>query len=55
MQDCSLYLEKANLMQKICKRDPQSSEMLGQKFQWNYHLGKFALVQILEGTLGLYK
>ena len=24
MQDCSLYLEKANLMQKICERGPQS-------------------------------
>ena len=54
MQDCSLYLGKANLMQKICKRGPQSSEVLGQKFQRIYHLGKFALglVNILvEGTL----
>ena len=33
MQDCSLYLEKANLMQKICKRGPQSTEILEQKFQ----------------------
>ena len=51
MQDCSLYLGKANLMQKICKRGPQSNEIFGQKFQWIYHLGKFALVKILEGTL----
>ena len=54
MQDCSLYLWKAKLLQKICKRGPQgpqSSEMLGQKFQWIFHLGKFALVKILEGTL----
>ena len=33
IQDCSLYLGKANLMQKICKRGPQSSEIFGQKFQ----------------------
>ena len=33
MQDCILYLEKANLMQKICKRGPQSSEIFGQKFR----------------------
>ena len=33
MQDCGLYLEKANLMQKICTRGPQSSEIFGQKFQ----------------------
>ena len=33
MQDCSLYLGKANLMQKICKRGPQSSGIFGQKFQ----------------------
>ena len=33
MQDCSLYLGKANLMQKFCKRGPQSSEIFGQKFQ----------------------
>ena len=33
MQDCSLYLGKANLMQKICKRGPQSSEIFEQKFQ----------------------
>ena len=35
MQDCSLYryLGKANLMQKVCKRGPQSSEIFGQKFQ----------------------
>ena len=51
MQDCSLYLGKANLMQKIRKRGPQSNEILGQKFQWIYHLGKVALVKILEGTL----
>ena len=53
MQDCtgSLYLGKAKLMQKIHKRGPQSSEIFGQKFQWIYHLGKFALVKILEGTL----
>ena len=51
MQDCSLYLGKANLMQKMCKRGPQSSEIFGQKFQWIYHLGKFTLVKILEGTL----
>ena len=48
MQDCSLYLGKANLMQKNCKRGPQSSEIFGQKFQWVYHLGKVALVKILE-------
>ena len=30
---------------------PQSSEIFGQKFQWIYHLGKFALVKILEETL----
>ena len=30
MQDCSLYLGKANLMRKICKRGPQSSEILGK-------------------------
>ena len=51
MQDCGLYLGKANLMQKVCKRGPQSSEIWGQKFQWINHLGKFALVKILEGTL----
>ena len=51
MQDRSLYLEKAKLMQNICKRGPQSSEIFGQKFQYIYHLGKFALVKILEGTL----
>ena len=51
MQDCSLYLGKANIKQKICKRGPQSSEIFGQKFQRIYHLGKFALVKILEGTL----
>ena len=53
MQDCSMYrcLGKANLMQKIYKRGPQSSEICGQKFQGNYHLGKFALVKILEETL----
>ena len=33
MQGCSLYLGKANLMQKICERGPQSSEIFGQKFQ----------------------
>ena len=33
MQDCSLYLGKANLMQKICKSGPQSSKIFGQKFQ----------------------
>ena len=33
MQDCSLYFGKANLMQKICKKGPQSSEIFGQKFQ----------------------
>ena len=33
MQDSSLYLGKENLMQKICKRSPQSSEIFGQKFQ----------------------
>ena len=33
MQDCSLYLGKANLAQKIYKRGPQSSEIFGQKFQ----------------------
>ena len=33
MQDGSLYLGKANLMQKICKRSPLSSEIFGQKFQ----------------------
>ena len=33
MQDCSLYLRKANLMQKISKRGPLSSEIFGQKFQ----------------------
>ena len=32
MQDCSLYLEKANLMQKIGQRGPQSSEILGKNF-----------------------
>ena len=32
MQDCSLYLGKANLMEKICKRGPQRSEIFGQKF-----------------------
>ena len=51
MQDCRWYLGKGNLMQKICKRGPQSSEIFGQKFQCIYHLGKFALVKILEGTL----
>ena len=51
VQDCSLYLGKTNLMQKNCKRGPQNSEILGQKFQRIYHLGKFALVKILEGTL----
>ena len=30
MQDCSLYLGKANLLQKISKRGPQSSEIFGQ-------------------------
>ena len=35
-------------MQKTCKRGPQSSEIIEQKF---HHLGKFALVKILEGTL----
>ena len=44
MQDCSLYLGKANLMQKICEKGPQRSEIFGQKFQWIYHLGKFAPV-----------
>ena len=53
MQDYGLYLEKAYLLQKICKRDPQSSEILGQKFQWIYHLGKIAQVRILEGTLAV--
>ena len=33
MQDCSLCLGRANLMQKICKRGPQSSEIFGQRFQ----------------------
>ena len=33
MQDSGLYLGKANLMQKIRKRGPQSSEIFGQKFQ----------------------
>ena len=33
LQDCSLYLGKANLMQKTCKKNPQSSEIFGQKFQ----------------------
>ena len=33
MQDCSLYLGKADLMQKIRKRGPQSSEIFGLKFQ----------------------
>ena len=48
-----MCLEKANLMQKICKRGLKSSEIFGQKFQQIYHLGKFALglVKILEGTL----
>ena len=51
MQDCSLYLGKANLMQKIRKRGSHNSEIFGQKFQCIYHRGKFALVKILEGTL----
>ena len=53
MQDCSSYLEKANLMQKIWKKGALevASEIFAQKFQWIYHLGKFALVKILEGTL----
>ena len=38
-------------MQKNCKRGPQSSEIFGQKFQLIYALGKFVLVNILEGTL----
>ena len=38
MQDCSMYLGKANLMQKICKRGPQSSEIFRQKFQWIYQV-----------------
>ena len=38
-------------MQKISKRGLQSSETFGQKFQCIFHLGKFALVKILEGTL----
>ena len=38
-------------MQKICKRGPQSGEIFGQKFQEIYHLGKFALVRILERKL----
>ena len=29
MQDCSLYLGKENLMQKFCKKGPQSSEIFG--------------------------
>ena len=33
IQDCNLYLGKASLMQKICRRGPQSSEIFGQKFQ----------------------
>ena len=33
MQDNSMYLGKANLIQKICKRGPQSSEIFGQKFK----------------------
>ena len=33
MQVRSLYLGKANLMPKICKRGPTSTEILGQKFQ----------------------
>ena len=53
MQDCSLYLVKTNSMQKVCKKSPQSSKILGLKFQRIYHLGKFALVRILEGTLPL--
>ena len=32
MQDSSLFLGKANFMQKISKRGPQSSEILGQNF-----------------------
>ena len=51
IQVCSLYLGKANLQQKICKRGPQSSKIFGQKFQWIYHLGKFALVKTPEETL----
>ena len=51
MQDYSLYLGKANLMKKVCRRGPQSSKIVGKKFQRDYHLGKFALVKILEGTL----
>ena len=33
MQYCSLYLGKANLMQKNCETGHQSSEIFGQKFQ----------------------
>ena len=51
MQGCSLYLGKASLMQEFCKKGPQNSEIFGQEFQRIYHLGKFALVKILEGTL----
>ena len=35
MQDCSLYLGKANLMQKICKMGPQTVKVvksLGKNF-----------------------
>ena len=32
MHNCCLYLGKANVMQKFCKRGPQSIEIFGQKF-----------------------
>ena len=54
MQDGSLYLGKANLMQKICKRGLQSSKNLWANISMNLSFRQICsrLVKILEGMLG---
>ena len=54
MQDHSLCLGKANLLQKICEKGPQRSEIFGQKISMNLSFRQIRtsqLVKILEGTL----
>ena len=57
MQDCSLYLAKANLMQKICERGPQSSEIFGRNFneQMNLSFGQIRSSQYPRGNTAIHR
>ena len=50
MQDCSLYLGKANLMQKNCKKGPQRSENLWAKTSMNLSFGLIRTSQNPRGN-----